>query len=71
MLSGKSLEVVFTVFIVSIVLRETFGEPPGLALLLLLVLLTLLAIIIWFRGVIKPGRIPILRHGAHVCEKGL
>lgn len=63
MLSWKSLEVVFIVLIVSIVLGKAVWDPPGLALLLV--------VIVRFRGVIIPGSVSILRHGAHVCEEGL
>lgn len=65
MLSWKSLEVVFIVVIVSIVLRKAVWDPPGLALLMLLV------VIVRFGGVIITGSVSILRHGAHVCEEGL
>lgn len=71
-LPWKSLEVVLTVLIVSIVLRKAVRDPPGLALRMLLVLLVLLVVIVGlWRGVIKPGGIPVLRHGAYVCEEGL
>lgn len=65
MLSRNSLEVVFIVIIVPIVLRKAVWYPPGLALLMLLV------VVVRFRGVVIPGSIPVLRHGAHVCKEGL
>lgn len=70
----------FIVLIVSIVLRKAVRDPHGLpvlllllllVLLLLLLLLVLLVVIVRFRGVVIPGSVAILRHGAHVCEKGL
>lgn len=67
-MSWKSLEVVFIVLIVSIVLGKAVWDPPGLALLMLLMLLV---VIVRFRGVIIPGSVSILGHGAHVCEEGL
>lgn len=42
MLPRKSLEVVLTVLIVSIVLRKAVRDPPGLALRMLLVLLVVI-----------------------------
>lgn len=65
MLSCKSLEVVLIVVIVSIILRKAVWDPPGLALLMLLV------VIVRFRWVIILGSVSILGHGAHVCEEGL
>lgn len=66
MLSWKSLEVVFIVLIVSKVLRKAVWDPPGLSLLLVLVV-----VIVRFRGVVISGSVSVLRHGAHVCEEGL
>lgn len=66
MLSWKSLEVVFIVLIVSKVLRKAVRDPPGLSLLLVLVV-----VIVRFRGVVISGSVSVLRHGAHVCEEGL
>lgn len=68
MLSCKSLEVVFIVVIVSIILRKVVWDPPGLALRMLLMLLV---VIVRFRWVIILGSVSILGHGAHVCEEGL
>lgn len=75
MLSRDSLEVVFIVIIVSIVLRKAVRDPPGLRLRLrlslLLLLLMLLVVIVRFRGVIIPRSVSVLRHGAHVGEERL
>lgn len=68
-LPWKSLEVVLTVLIVSIVLRKAVRDPPGLALRMLLVLLVVI-VGLW-GGVIKPGGVPVLGHGAYVREEGL
>lgn len=63
MLPRNSLEAVFIVLIVHIVLGEAVGDPPGLALLLV--------VVVRFRRVVIAGGIPVLRHGAHVREEGL
>lgn len=63
MLPRNSLEAVFIVLIVHIVLRKAVRDPPGLALLLV--------VVVGFRRVIIAGGVPVLRHGAHVCEEGL
>ena len=53
----------FIVLIVQIVLREAVRDPPGLPLLLV--------VIVGLRRVIIPGAIPVLGHGADVCKEGL
>lgn len=63
MLPLNSLETVFIVLIVHIVLRKSVRDPPGLALLLV--------VVVGFRRVIITSGIPVFRHGAHVCEEGL
>lgn len=52
----------FIVLIVQIVLGEAVRDPPGLPLLV---------VVVGLRLVIIPGGIPVLRHGANVCEEGL
>ena len=66
MLSWKSLEVVFIVLIVSIVLGEALGAPSGGGLLLLL-----LGVVVRLGGVVVPASVSILRQEPHVGEEGL
>ena len=64
----KSLEVGFVVFIVSVVLMEVFWHVPRSALLLLL---WRLVVVVSLLRVVVAGSVPVLSHGAHVCEEGL
>lgn len=76
-MSWKSLEVVLTVLIVSIVLRKAVRDPAGLRLSLLLLLMLVLLLLLWlvvivgFWGIKEAGGVSILRHGTYVCEEGL
>lgn len=64
-MSWKSLEVVLTVLIISIVLRKVVWDPAGLRLaqlllLMLVLLLLLLVVIVGFWGIKEAGGVSIL-----------